>query len=252
VKFHNDLRLFPRAKLIELARKQEWVHAIDLGDGYTTPGRWGTGNPNILEVFDQIDFQGKKVLDIGCWDGLHSFLAEERGAAEVYSTDLIDQRDFVQCPTYQIAHAALNSNAEYFPDVSVYDVSRLGVKDFDIALYTGIYYHLKDPLQALACLRQVMKDGGVIVIEGAVLPDSGCFARFYYRDAYLGDRSNWWIPTVECLQQWVECSFFRIVRQLDTIVLGESTRCTLMAEAVRGPDPLYIRPPEGLEHFQLP
>jgi predicted nicotinamide N-methyase len=34
-----------------------------------------------------VDFAGKTVLDIGCWDGQWSFLAENRGAARLLATD---------------------------------------------------------------------------------------------------------------------------------------------------------------------
>lgn len=246
-----EFRRENKAELIQRASQLQWVHSIDLGDGYVTPGAWGTGNPHITEAFNRIDFAGKKVLDIGCWDGLFSFMAEQRGASEVYSTDLVSQRDFAGTPTYQIAHAALRSSARYYPELSVYDVESLGIRDFDIVIFTGIYYHLKDPLRSLSCLRRVMKQGGKIVIEGAVTLESGCWAKFFYREPFCGDNSNWWVPTVECLRQWVSCSFFHIEHEYPPLQTGpkDNQRYTLVARASRGPDPLYIRAPEALEEY---
>ncbi|MFT7618472.1 MAG: hypothetical protein ACI97A_002115 [Planctomycetota bacterium] len=40
-----------------------------------------------LYLFDQLDFQGKSVIDIGCWDGYFSFQAERRGASLVVGFD---------------------------------------------------------------------------------------------------------------------------------------------------------------------
>jgi len=243
---------WPRRKLHEMASQHEWVHVIDLGDGVVTPGAWGTGNPRITEAMQAVDFSGKKVLDIGCWDGAYSFFAEARGAAEVYSTDLISQRDFAGSPTYQIAHAACQSKAKYYLNISVYDIEKLGIRDFDIVLFTGIYYHLKDPVRALTCLRRVMREGGLIVVEGAVLPGEGCYASFYYRNLPTPDRSNWWFPTVECLRQWVECSFFDIVQHYEIWGLHmEIPRQALLAKAVLRDDPLYSRVPEELEEYCL-
>ena len=37
----------------------------------------------IEAQLDLLDFRGKTVLDIGCWDGYWSFYAERRGAREV-------------------------------------------------------------------------------------------------------------------------------------------------------------------------
>jgi tRNA (mo5U34)-methyltransferase len=247
----DQLKDLSAAELIDRAKQLQWVHSIDLGNGFVTPGIWGTGNPFIIQGMNDIDFTGKKVLDIGCWDGAYSFMAERLGASEVYSTDLVSQRNFEGSPTYQIAHAATHSRARYIPTLSVYDVESLGIRDFDVVLFTGIYYHLKDPLRALTCLRRVMKTGAVILVEGAILTEPGCFAKFFYREAFCGDNSNWWVPTVECLRQWVECSFLKIENQYDRWGGGDNHRHTLIARAVRHRDPLYVWVPEDLEEYNL-
>jgi hypothetical protein len=58
-----------------------------------------------------------------------------------------------------------------------------------------------------------MKEGAQIFVEGAVLNELGCYAAFQYRNQYANDHSNWWVPTAACLRQWIECSFFDIVRE---------------------------------------
>src|SRR5579885_1422809 len=144
-----------------LARMHEfkWVHCIDVGGGVKTPGVWGDGNPSQIQAMHEIDFRGRKVLDIGCWDGKWSFEAERLGAAEVYATDILSQRwPEYQKPTFELARRLLGSRVKHYPDVSVYEVERLGIRDFDVVLYTGIYYHIRDPLRAFSCLRRVLKE----------------------------------------------------------------------------------------------
>jgi tRNA (mo5U34)-methyltransferase len=262
----------------------KWAQTIDLGVGVVTPGEWGNHNPILWKAMGDIDFRGKKVLDIGCWDGLWSFEAERRGAAEVYATDLISQRNH-QLPTFELAREALNSRVHHDAHLSVYDVERLGVRDFDVVIFAGVYYHLKDPLCALAALRRVMKDGAVLLVEGAVVDaepprpglagrlarlfgrgpsaESGAsYARFYYREPFACDDSNWWVPTVACLEQWVECNFFDVQTVYKLWKPGEdyrpevhsdpsipNMRCTLLARAVRRADPRYCRPDHGLTDF---
>jgi hypothetical protein len=41
----------------------------------------------IQTFLEPVDFAGKTVLVIGCWDGQWSFLAENRGAARLLATD---------------------------------------------------------------------------------------------------------------------------------------------------------------------
>jgi tRNA (mo5U34)-methyltransferase len=225
-------------------------------------------SPLIRRALDEIDFRGRKVLDIGCWDGLWSFEAEKRGASLVYATDCVSQRPHREQPTFALARRLLDSRVHYYPDLSVYHVNRLGVADFDVVLFCGVYYHVKNPLLALARLRQVMKDGGLLVIEGEVVNDyRNCDARFFYREAYRDDRSTWWIPTAACLRQWVECSSFEIVqeyniardslsqrradrlRKLLKRFLGRRTdfsRSLLIARAISQVDDNYPYPDEDL------
>jgi tRNA (mo5U34)-methyltransferase len=262
-----------QGSLLEQVQSLNWAHTIDLGQGIVTPGIWPP-SPLILRAFDEIDFRGKRVLDIGCWDGLWSFEAEKRGAAEVYATDHVTQRPFREQPTFQLAHQVLESRVRYYPDVSVYDLDQLGAGDFDIVLFCGVYYHLKDPLRALARLRKLMKTGGIIVVEGEVINDyDNTFSRFYYRDRHVGDPSNWWVPTIPCLRQWVECSYFEIVSAHNIAgppprptaverfkaavkkLLGRvrpapnHSRYVLTARAVCRRDPEYIYPDADLHAF---
>ena len=39
-------------------------------------------DPSVVNAL-KADLNGKRVLDVGCRDGLYSFMAERRGAAEV-------------------------------------------------------------------------------------------------------------------------------------------------------------------------
>jgi len=197
------------AQLVNEVNKLQWWHTIDLGNGVVTPGKYPPSGIN-LKAFDQIDFTGKRVLDIGCWDGLWSFEAEKRGAAEVYATDDISQRTFHSTRTFDVAKDILQSRVQYFPETPIEAVPNLGVK-FDIVLFLGVYYHLRDPLRALGILRSVLNDGGLIVVEGPVSSYSRrkTSATFLYSDTSRSDPSNWWLPSLTCLEEWIESSFFR-------------------------------------------
>ena len=129
-------------------------------------------------------------------------------------------------PTFEVARALLGSSALYRSDMSVYDLDKLEVRDFDVVIFAGVYYHLKHPILALEAIRRVMKPGGTLLIEGAVDDTPG-----HYEDC-LGDPSNWWVPTVACVQQWVACSDFRIDREFERWGYPYNPRHTMVATAV--------------------
>jgi tRNA (mo5U34)-methyltransferase len=271
-----------RESLLARVREYTWAHSIDLGNGVVTPGLWGPPNPALLEAYGRIDFRGKRVLDIGCWDGLWSFEAEKRGAATVYATDVVSQRSFPEQPTFELARELLDSRVRYFPHTSVYDVGTLGVDDFDVVVFSGVYYHLKHPLLALAALRRVMAPGGMLIVEGPVIDNvTDSFAVFYYRDLFADDVSNWWVPTRRCLHEWIECSYFdlvqetivpaaaspglvpRLVERVRTMYprsavahvrpeAGEVPRCVITARAVCREDKVYELPDAELSVFNVP
>jgi tRNA (mo5U34)-methyltransferase len=198
-----------REELLALARSYKWWHSIDLGEMVTegVTGRWALTE----RAFDRLEFAGRKVLDIGCFDGIWSFEAEKRGAREVYAVDLVSMRHSSEEPTFQVAHKLLGSKVRYYPNLSIYDVGRLGVTDFDIVIFCGLYYHLQHPLQALEALRAVMAEGGHLIVEGPALDlTDRVFADFHARTWFAGDPTNWWIPSMACLREWLDTTFFDV------------------------------------------
>ena len=187
----------------------------------------------------------------------------------------LTDRGIKELPTFRLAHKIRNSRVTYRPDISVNDIQKLGERDFDVVIFCGVYYHLKNPLLAFSRLREVIREGGTVIVEGPVIEGPQvAFARFFYREAFFNDLSNWWVPTMPCLLQWVECSYFEIlslsaptaVSQRDATLFTRDdrggsvpaagshgteklARYTLTARAVRRTDYQYVLPDEDLAAF---
>jgi len=108
---------------------------------------------------DEIPFQGKTVLDIGCWDGAWSYLAEQKGAARVLGVDDPSFR-WGGLDGYEYLHDHFQSKAEWVKG-NVYD---LPPERFDIVLCYGVLYHLSDPLLAASNCFQAAKE--MVAFEG--------------------------------------------------------------------------------------
>src|SRR5579884_1587362 len=123
----------------EKRAKQGWWHSFELPDGSVIEGVC-----ELQELKNRIaqfpipeDLRGKRVLDIGAWDGWFTFEMERRGA-EVVAIDVWDN------PRFRHMHRVLGSRAAYLL-LDVYDLDPDHIGRFDIVLFMGVLYHLKHP-----------------------------------------------------------------------------------------------------------
>lgn len=188
-----------------------WYHEFDFPNGLSARSKtpdvanhrrlWA----HIRAQLDQIDFRGKTVLDLGCWDGYWSFYAEKRGAKRVLATDDVSQ-NWGKSAGLLLAKELLGSSIETRLDVSVYDLESLRER-FDIILCLGIYYHLFDPLYAFAQVRHCCNRESVAVFEGDVMLSGA--PRFFRYD--LADLSiPYFLPPMETLDHMLEAVYFDV------------------------------------------
>ncbi|MGH9765872.1 MAG: methyltransferase domain-containing protein [Blastocatellia bacterium] len=181
-----------------------WWHSIDLGDGRITAGVHSVDSlrDNYARFNLPEDLTGKRVLDIGCWDGFYSFEAERHGA-EVVAIDCWRPE------TMLFARREMNSRVE-FHEMSVYELSPEKFGLFDIVLFLGVLYHVPYPLLALRRVCEMSRDLAVIethVIDGLFdtpLP----VMEFYELDELGGQYDNWWGPNSECVVRMARAAGF--------------------------------------------
>jgi tRNA (mo5U34)-methyltransferase len=225
----------------ELRQRAEsivWHHSMDLGHGIVTDG--------FSKAFHSVDelpeFSGCTVLDIGAWDGYYSFLAERSGASRVVALDhyawgvdfnlrnpyweecftngtLPDHRldttkfwdpSLPGMAGFNLAKEALDSKVEsVVGDFAAMDLDPLG--RFDVVLFLGVLYHLKEPLTALERLRQVTERVAVIETEALLVPGRENESVLEFTAGLLGpghDYGNWYTPTLEALTQMCRAAGF--------------------------------------------
>lgn len=198
-----------------------WWHSIDLGGGRITQG---VRTPEDLQSsyanfkLPQ-DLSGKRVLDIGCWDGFFSFEAERHGA-QVVAIDCWRPEKFFE------ARQALNSRVE-FHEMSVYELSRENLGVFDIVFFMGVLYHLQHPLLSLQRVCEVTGDIAIIgsYIIDNILDTGTPVMEFYPIDELGGQYDNWWGPNTECLVKMTQTAGFAQTE----LILPELTTATIKA-----------------------
>jgi tRNA (mo5U34)-methyltransferase len=219
-----------------------WYHSIDLGHGVVTPGAVG------LDAIDDAympELSGRSVLDVGAWDGANAFRAERLGASRVVALDhyvwgvdwarreqywgecarrgelpdhTLDETLFWDPALpgrrgFDLAREALGSSVEpVVADFMTIDLDALG--SFDVVLYLGVLYHMREPLTALQRVRRVVKE--VAVIETAAIEVGGysevSLLQFVAGNDLAQDFGNWYVPTEAALHQLCRAAgFSRVV-----------------------------------------
>ena len=147
------------------------------------------------------DLRGKRVLDIGAWDGWFSFETERHGAQTV-------AMDCVEIPTFLQVHRRLGSKVDYRV-LDFYELPAAGLGKFDVVLFLGVLYHLRHPLLALEIVCGLTTD--VAIVESFVI-DADIWKQHqeaipapiptmeFYEGFELGNQyDNWSGLTVACL-----------------------------------------------------
>jgi len=205
-------------------KKIRWKHGFEIVPGLIVNGDFGFIDSKKLlsETYGlPEDLTGLSALDIGALDGVHTFELERRGA-KVTAID-------IQSPDktgFNTVKEIRGSKAEYIQG-NVYDLKALLSQKFDIILYFGVWYHLKNPVMAMEQIGSVLKDDGLLLGEGEALieyterdgrpldtPEDRRFAAslaaselpisVYYPAAMKGDEWNWYVPNLACVKAWME------------------------------------------------
>ncbi len=188
-----------------------WYHDFDFPGGLQA--RSGTPDAEfhrklwrfIETNLDTIDFHGKRVLDIGCWDGYWSFYAERRGASHVLATDDVSQ-NWTAGEGVRLAKQLLSSKIELDQRRSVYQLDAIQ-ETFDVILFLGVYYHLYDPLYAFSQIRSCCGPETIVVFEGDVGRN---LVEGEVRYCFTNASRAAFLPSADALDMMVKASYFTI------------------------------------------
>jgi tRNA (mo5U34)-methyltransferase len=170
------------------------------------------------------DLTGKRVLDLGAWNGCLSLECERRGAEDVVALSLEDPS---RTGFFRLQQAIGSTRTRYLSG-SVYDLNPDVLGTFDVVLFCGVLYHLRYPLLALDNIRRVCR--GEVFVE-TFITDTQFLARtaglndrvrrgllapleavplwqFFRLDELHDDPSNWFGPNVTAVVQAFESAGF--------------------------------------------
>ncbi len=217
-----------------------WFHTFQVAPGVYTPGI-ARDHRYRIPALEPARFAGRRVLDIGTFDGFYAFLAEARGARRVVGVDNEQYVAWVRgrfgvdleaAAGFRAIHELLGSGVVY-RRLDVLDVAELG-EAFDVALCFGMLHRVTDPIAVLRALAGVLAPGGEVVLEtlgsdlGAGLPalevhDVG--------DVYPGDDFVYWGFGAEGLRRVAGLAGFGSVEIVDQLEVDGHPRIIAVLRA---------------------
>ena len=190
-----------------------WYHRIYLGNGVYTTEAGQHHHEVVWERFENAlpaSFAGLSVLDVGTNAGYFALQAKLRGARRVVGTEAL------QCFLDQAEQIRKIWGVDIdYRRMDVHDIASLN-ESFDLVVFAGILYHLKNPLHVLDTLGRMCTDA--ILVETEFIPDDprNCLVvrqgmpatlqpmhqgmmKFIETTELNGDPTNWWVPDTECV-----------------------------------------------------
>jgi tRNA (mo5U34)-methyltransferase len=163
-----------------------------------------------------LQWQGARVLDIGCGNGYFGWRMLAAGAELVVGVDptLLFVMQWLACRHFagDPANFVLPLGIEDLPGL---DSDAVDCAQMDIVSSMGVLYHRRGPVEHLQQLSQLLKPGGQMVLETLVLPEDQAGEVLIPEQRYARMRNVWAIPGTGKLLEWVKQAGFRKARLLD-------------------------------------
>jgi tRNA (mo5U34)-methyltransferase len=203
-----------------------WHQRWELFAGIFTPGK----NPVELmcqEMNIPDDLIGKRVLDIGAWNGCLSFECERRGAREIIA---LGPEEPAKTGFYRLRDI-LGSKRTHYVVGSVYDLNPERLGYFDVVMFCGVLYHLRYPTLGIDNIRRVCtgevfvetivndaqlveqcEEGPRVVAMVDISPRLLTMPlwQFFRQDELEKDSSNWFTPSTAAVLQAFESAGFEM------------------------------------------
>lgn len=175
-----------------------WPYDHDFGDFQVGPGKNHHRPSHVLATFmNRLDalpkrLDGLRALDIGCYTGGTSLLLVAMGAS-VVAVDEVTK--YVDCLRYLRDSFAIENLDPR--NLSLYDLTSDEFQDaFDIVLFSGVLYHLSDPVLGMRISFDAVKPGGRCLLETAVTRSDDRILEYAGKnEPGRNDMANWFYPS---------------------------------------------------------
>ncbi|WEJ99749.1 MAG: methyltransferase domain-containing protein [Candidatus Sphingomonas phytovorans] len=207
----------------EIRRLGPWHHDIEIAPGirtgdpaYRPEPDPALGTPSIVDPYAKFarafgdlfpeGLRGRSFLDCACNAGGYLFAARRMGAGRCFGFDVrehwIRQAHFL---AGRLPSADIDAGV-----CALADVPELGLKPFDVTLFSGILYHLPDPVAGLKIAADLTREVLIVNTETFPAKQDGLILNPESRTLLMsGVDGLAWYPTGETVvrQMLASCGF---------------------------------------------
>tara|TARA_A100001015_G_scaffold321547_1_gene452890 strand:- start:2615 stop:3580 length:966 start_codon:yes stop_codon:yes gene_type:complete len=163
-----------------------------------------------------------KILDVGCSNGYFMWKSLAFQPKSIIGIDPSDLCFF----QYQAVLSFVKSS----PNLALLPLRLDDVKSwknkFDLINCLGVIYHHRDPVTCLRQCYDLLQKNGRLILESIVIPGNDDMALFP-KSRYANMRNVYFIPTINCMKNWLIRAGFKQINALDMIqTTSEEQRTT--------------------------
>lgn len=204
--------------------EERWYHSIELFPGIFTRGEDHKNIYLTRELLKGCEIENMNCLDIGAMDCLVTVLLLRRGAKSVTAYDRLRASE----KRVAFLKKSLNINFNYIVGKRLFDLKEItkeqGLHPFDVVVFSGVLYHMFDPMAGLALARGLVRNGGLLLIETSAVINNSMAMYFNAEGRFHKGHTDYWLISIECLDYLLR--FFRL-SVLDCIYFKTKTSLQL-------------------------
>ncbi len=145
-----------------------WYYKIELEKGNFSDG---ISRPTLAlarKLLRNVDVHEKDCLDIGTTEAVIPVLLKRNGARSVMGYDKVDSSQKIE-----LIKNVYNTDFEYRHSLLLPQFQEsLDGRFFDLVVFSGVFYHLVNPMGLLSLVRGFCKVGGLFLFETCTVHDS--------------------------------------------------------------------------------
>lgn len=157
---------------------------------------------------------GAVVADVGCQNGYFMYRALAWSPAVVIGFEPVLKHYY----GFHLFQNLLQAPELHFEPFG-YEGLQHYARCFDVILCLGVLYHHTDPMAILRRMHQALVPGGRVIIDCQGIAGEAPVALMPQR-RYGGHKGYWWLPTLSCLNHWLQRAGFAASAVFYNEVLG--------------------------------